>query len=207
MESNLDFSNEWKLKDELQKGNHDALVYLMDTYHQSLCLYVYSLSNDYELAKDIVQNVFIKIWEDRSKAHSIKSINNYLYKSVYNRFANYWRKDKRMLAIEEKHMEALNDIVLNEDKDLLQRQIKLVKSEIHNLPPKCKETFLLSKQEGLTNIEIAKFMNVSIRTVESQMNKAFKMLRERLQDKIQPILFLLLGIDSGFKKVNSSYSR
>lgn len=195
----VDFSNEWILKNELQKGNHEALVFLMDTYHQALCLYVHSLSNDYELAQDIVQNIFIKIWEDRHKIRSVRSIKSFLYKSVYNRFANQWRKDKRMLAIEEKHLEALDHLFRNEDEDVLKRQIKLVKLEIQKLPPKCKETFLLSKQEGLTNIEIANFMNVSIRTVESQMNKAFRILREKLKDKIKPILFLLFGLDSSFK--------
>ena len=66
---------------------------------------------------------------------------------------------------------------------------------VFKLPPKCKETFLLSKQEGLTNIEIANFMNVSIRTVESHMNKAFRILREKLKDKVKPILFLMFGLD------------
>ncbi|MFS4456148.1 RNA polymerase sigma factor [Maribacter sp. 2304DJ31-5] len=202
----MDFSNDRILKDEFQKGNHEALVFLMDTYHQALCVYVHSLSNDYELAQDIVQNVFIKLWEDKHRIQSIKSIKSFLYKTVYNRFLNQWRKDKRMLAIEEKHLEAINMIVGNEYQDLLQRQIKLVKIEIQKLPPKCKETFLLSKQEGLTNIEIANFMNVSIRTVESQMNKAFRILREKLKDKVKPILFLLLGLDSNNKNFNYNLS-
>ncbi|MEX0315734.1 MAG: RNA polymerase sigma factor [Allomuricauda sp.] len=200
----MDFSSDWILKDEFQKGNHKALVFLMDTYHQALCIYVHSLSNDYELAQDIVQNVFMKLWEDRYRIHSIKSIKSFLHKSVYNGFVNHWRKDKRMLVIEEKHLEALNQIVDNEHQDLLQRQIKLVKLEIQKLPPKCKETFLLSKQEGLTNMEIANFMNVSIRTVESQMNKAFRILREKLKDKIRPVLFLLLGFDSKNEQLNYS---
>ncbi|MGX1930997.1 sigma-70 family RNA polymerase sigma factor [Flagellimonas sp. 2504JD4-2] len=168
------------------------MVFLMDTYHQSLCLYVYSLSSDYELAQDIVQNVFIKLWENRQKSKTIKSIRKYLYKSVYNAFANHWRKDRKMLAIEEKHMTALHQIFENEDEDLFRKQVKLVQQEVQKLPPRCKKTFLLSKQEGLTNIEIANFMNVSIRTVEAQINKAFNILRERLKDKVEPILFLLL---------------
>ena len=200
MQDQLDFSNELKLQDALEKGNADALAYLMDTYHQPLCLYVYSLSSDHEQAKDIVQSVFLKVWEERHKVKTVKSLGNYLYKSVYNRFSNQWRKDKRMLRIEERHLEALNEIVMNDDREVLQRQIELVKSEIQNLPPKCKQTLLLSKQEGLTNIEIAAFMNVSIRTVESHMNKAFKLLRERLHHKIRPILFLLLGIDLEMEK-------
>lgn len=192
------FSNNKTLKDELEKGNHQALAFLMNTYHQSLCLYVYSLLNDYDGAQDIVQNTFIKLWEKRGKVQSIKSIKRFLYKSVYNGFIDQWRKDKRMLMIEKKHYEALEQIVDNENEELLKKQIELVKLEIQKLPPRCKETFILSKQDGLTNIEIADFMNVSTRTVEAQMNKAFKILREKLKDKIKPILFLLFGLNSKY---------
>ena len=172
----------------------------MDLYYQPLCAYVNSLSKDYELSQDIVQNIFIKLWEDREKVHNIKSLKNYLYASAYNGLTNEWRKNKRMLAIEEKHLLLLNEVTLKEDEEVLQRQIKLIKLEIQRLPPKCKEIFLLSKQGGLTNIEIADFMKISIRTVEAQMSKAYRLLRERLKNKIKPILFMLLGLDSNSAK-------
>lgn len=189
---NTDFFNDKTLKNELQKGNHQALAYLMDTYHKSLCLYAFSLSNDYDNAKDIVQNVFIKLWDDRDKIQSIKSIKRFLNKSVYNGFIDQWRKDKRMLSIEIKHFKALEQVIEDENDDL-KMQIELVNQAIENLPLKCKETFLLSRKEGLTNIEIAEYMNVSRRTVETQINKAFRILRKSLIQKIEPILFLLLG--------------
>ncbi|ETN95257.1 RNA polymerase sigma factor [Zhouia amylolytica] len=177
---NKEFSNPEILKRELEKGNQRALTFLIDTYHQPLCVYIYSLSNDYEGAQDIVQNVFIKVWTDRQKLGRVKSLKNFLYKSVYNGFIDQWRKDKRMLAIESKHLENLNEIIEDSNEDLLKIKIDMVRHEIDNLPEKCKETFLLSKQEGLTNIEIANFMNVSIRTVESQINKAYRLLKQRL---------------------------
>lgn len=190
----MDFSDDNTLKNELEKGNQKALVFLMNTYHQPLCMYVFSLSNDYELAKDIVQNVFIKIWNKRKKIQSIKSIKSFLYRSAYNSAIDEWRKDKKMLPIEQKHLQALNEIVEDKNEDLLQNLIKLVRQEIQKLPPRCKETFLLSKEDGLTNIEISNIMNVSVRTVETQMNKGFKILREKLKDKVNPILFLLFDL-------------
>ena len=190
----MDFSDDNILKNELEKGNQKALVFLMNTYHQPLCMYVFSLSNDYELAKDIVQNVFIKIWDKRKKIQSIKSIKSFLYRSAYNSAIDEWRKDKKMLPIEQKHLQALNEIVEDKNEDLLQNLIKLVRQEIQKLPPRCKETFLLSKEDGLTNIEISNIMNVSVRTVETQMNKGFKILREKLKDKVNPILFLLFDL-------------
>ncbi|WP_223551869.1 RNA polymerase sigma factor [Aestuariivivens sp. NBU2969] len=191
----MDLSDTIILKNELQKGNHKALVFLMDKYHHSLCLYAYSLSNDYEGAKDIVQDVFVKLWEDREKVQSVKSMRSFLNRAVYNGFIDQWRKNKRMLSIEAKHFKALEELVEDERYDLT-KQIELVNQAIESLPPKCKETFVLSRKEGLTNIEISEFMDVSIRTVETQINKAFKILRKTLKTKIEPILFLLLGLDS-----------
>ncbi|MBC6999817.1 RNA polymerase sigma-70 factor [Cytophaga sp. FL35] len=165
----------------------------MDSYHHRLCVYVYSLTHDQDSAKDIVQNVFIKLWEQKDRLMHVESLRSFLYKSVYNGFLNHLRSERRMLTIEEKHMERLYQII-EEDEELVEKQIVLIRTEIQNLPPKCRETFMLSKGEGLTNIEIANFMNVSLKTVENQMSKAFKILRKKLQHKIEPVLFLLFGI-------------
>ena len=67
----------------------------------------------------------------------------------------------------------------------------VVKREIENLPPKCKRTFLLSKQEGLSNIEIAAHLNVSIKSVEAHITKAYAILRKKVGTKIHNVLFLL----------------
>jgi DNA-directed RNA polymerase specialized sigma24 family protein len=72
--------------------------------------------------------------------------------------------------------------------------IKLVKQEIENLPPKCKQSFLLSKQDGLTTIEIAEFLNVSTKSVEAHITKAFSILRKTVEEKLNTVLFLLFGI-------------
>jgi len=69
--------------------------------------------------------------------------------------------------------------------------INLVKKEIEDLPPKIKETFLLSKVDGLTNQEIADFKGISIKTVESHITKSFSILRKRMEARIKGILFLL----------------
>ena len=192
----IDFLDSERLKYHLSNGDQKALSAIMDLYYVPLCAYVNNLSKDHELSQDLVQNIFIKLWEDRQRACHIKSLKNYLYTSAYNGLTNEWRKNKRMLAIEEKHLGLLNDIALKEDEDLLQRQIKLIKLEIQKLPPKCREIFLLSKQGGLTNIEIADFMEISIRTVETQISKAYRILREKLRHKVKPVLFMLMGLDT-----------
>ncbi|WP_243456827.1 sigma factor-like helix-turn-helix DNA-binding protein [Polaribacter batillariae] len=77
------------------------------------------------------------------------------------------------------------------EENSLEKLILLVKKEIENLPPKCKKTFVLSKQEGLTNIEIAEYLNISIKSVEAHITKAFSILRKTLGNKTNGVLFLL----------------
>ena len=202
----MDFSDENILKESLRSGNHQALAFLMDSYHQQLCSYAYTLYMDYELSKDVVQNVFIKLWEKRDQTNTTNSLRSFLYRSVYNGLVDHWRQNKRILTLELKHLEALTQMIENESEEELWAQIKLVNQEIQNLPPKCKETFLLSKKEGLTMIEIAEFMNVSKRTVESQMNKAFRILREKLSDKIKAVLFILICLFFPDIKNHKGYS-
>jgi RNA polymerase sigma factor (sigma-70 family) len=114
-----------------------------------------------------------------------------LYKSVYNEFIDQYRKQKKVLTLEKKYIDALTYILEDEDEKSLDRLLKIVKNEIEKLPPKCKQTFLLSKEEGLTNIEIAEYLNVSIKSVEAHITKAYAILRKSIGDKVSGILFLL----------------
>ena len=69
-----------------------------------------------------------------------------------------------------------------------------MQNEIEQLPPKCKETFLLSKQDGLTYVEIAEYQNVSVNTVEKQMVKAFSILRKKMKERMMSFIFLLFDM-------------
>ena len=70
----------------------------------------------------------------------------------------------------------------------------MVKKEIQNLPPKCKQVFLLSKEDGLTNIEISDYLHLSKRTVETQISKAYSIIRKKIGSKTNYILFMMFGI-------------
>jgi RNA polymerase sigma-70 factor (ECF subfamily) len=94
--------------------------------------------------------------------------------------------------MEKKYFESINPLYEEEDEEL-HRLMLHVQHEIEQLPPKCKETFLLSKKEGLTYVEIATHLNVSIKTVENQMNIAFSTIRKKLGKKMHTILFMFLG--------------
>jgi len=187
------FIKDIDLIDALKKGDAKAYTFLVNQYHHKLCVYAFSLTKDHDLSEDIVQNVFLSIWKKKSDLKDELVIKSYLYKSVYNEFIDQYRKEKHLLSLEKKHYDVLSEITEDEDENSLERLIKLVKKEIENLPPKCKQTFILSRQDGLTNIEIAEFLNVSIKSVEAHITKAFSILRKTVGDKMNSILFLLFG--------------
>ena len=185
------FASDKILLSEFKKGNDQALTHIMDHYHKPLCFYAYSLSNDYDGAKDIVQNIIINLWEHRKALPDIKSFKSYLYKSVYNEFLNQLRTSSRMMVFEKEYFEALKEFVDNQDESKTRQQIALLDVEIEKLSPKCKETFLLCKREGLTYVEIADHLNISIKTVENHMVKAFSVLRKKMKEKMNLLLLLI----------------
>jgi len=190
------FSNNIFLIESLKNGDAKAYTYLVDHNHHKLCVYAYTLAHDTDTAEDIVQNVFIRIWRKRDRLKSDFSMQSFLYKSVYNEFIDQYRKQRTVLPLEKKYIDALSTMVETEEENSLEKVIAVVKQEIENLPPKCKQTFLLSKQDGLTNIEIAEYLDVSIKSVEAHITKAFSILREKVGDKMHGILFLLFGMDN-----------
>ncbi|MBJ6368942.1 RNA polymerase sigma factor [Snuella sedimenti] len=192
------FSNQKKFLKHLRKGNTLAYTYLVDLYYEKLCDYASNLARDDFKSEDIVQNVIVRMWQQREKLNSNISIKNYLYKSVYNEFVDQYRKTIAVTALEKKYIEGLDAILDENDDDETNRLIALVEKEIEQLPTKCKETFLLNKKEGLTYVEIAEFQNVSVNTVEKQMGKAFAIIRKKMKEKIHSVLFLLFGYKQTF---------
>jgi RNA polymerase sigma-70 factor (family 1) len=181
------------LIESLRNGDEKAYNYLIETYHHKLCVYANSLVKNVYSAEDIVQNVFIKVWEQRTRLKTDHSLKSFLYKLVYNEFIDLYRKNQSLFSLEKSYYDALNGIVQEEDSEAFQRVLSAVNKEIQNLPPKCREVFILSKKEGLTNIEIAEHLDVSIKTVEAQITKAFSILRTALEEKVKSILFVLFG--------------
>lgn len=175
----------------LKKGESKAYAFMVDTYHNMLCVYAFELTNDHDLAKDIVQNVFINIWRIRIKLKDDFAIKSYLYKSVYNEFLNQKRNRKLVVQLDKKYIDTLSQVVEENNERSLEELMILIKQEIENLPPKCKRIFLLSKQEGLSNIEIAEYLNVSIKSVEAHITKAFSTLRKTVSGEMTKVLFLL----------------
>ena len=184
--------------EKLKKGDYDAYTLLMNNYYKNLCGYANLFTKDPSKSEDIVQNVFVKLWVYRKKIDSNIPIKRYLHKSVYNEFIDQYRKNKSIISLEEKHLKAINTVIDNNSFDIEQLMTR-VNNEIEKLPGKCKRVFILNKKEGLTHDEIAEYLQISIKTVEGHITRAFKILNQKLGKKIKSILIILFD----FKLTNS----
>ena len=99
------FSSQKKLIKHLKKGNTSAYSYMVDLYYKNLCDYASNLARDNFKSEDIVQNVIIRMWQQREKLSPNISIKNYLYKSVYNEFIDQYRKEIAVTKLEKKYIE------------------------------------------------------------------------------------------------------
>jgi RNA polymerase sigma-70 factor (ECF subfamily) len=170
----------------------------MNDYYKNLCGYANLFTKDPSKSEDIVQNVFVKLWIYRKKIDSNIPIKRYLHKSVYNEFIDQYRKNKSVISLEEKHLKAINTVIDNNSFDI-EKLMTRVNDEIEKLPEKCKRVFILNKKEGLTHDEIAEYLQISIKTVEGHITRAFKILNQKLGKKIKSILIILFD----FKLTNS----
>ncbi|WP_209400086.1 RNA polymerase sigma factor [Pseudozobellia sp. WGM2] len=187
-----DFSDNEFFIQHLKNGNEHAYEYLVEKYHHRLCVYANSLVNDKDQAEDIVQNVLIRTWERRHNLKTDFTIKSFLYKSVHNEFIDQYRKQKSVTALEKKYIEELERFT-EKDEVFFEKLLSIVQKEIQNLPPKCKKIFLMSKQEGFSNVEIAEHLNLSKKAIEYHITKAFAILRKKANSDVEPILFLLYG--------------
>ena len=176
--------------EKLKNGDNNAYTLLMNDYYKNLCGYANLFTKDPSKSEDIVQNVFVKIWIYRKKIDPNIPIKKYLYKSVYNEFIDQYRKNKPVISLEEKYLKVIDTIIDYNSLDI-EKLMMNVNREIDKLPEKCKRVFILNKKEGLTHDEIAEYLQISTKTVESHITRAFKILNQKLGNKIKSILIII----------------
>ncbi len=175
-------NNEYLLK-EIRKGNPRAFNFLFDTYYSPLCNYINTLTKDFELTEDIVQETMLIIWKNRSNIKPQKSIKYYIYKIAYHQYVDYYRKNKKKLDYFNEVKKVALDYFIEKDDAFVNNKKIQVLSEIQKLSPKCREVFLLSKEHGMKYKEIAEELNISIKTVENQISKALKIIKNKFNEQ------------------------
>lgn len=169
------------LVQRLQENDEEALTIIYNEYWEIMFLASYNLVKDRAVCEDIVQEVFISLWQRRAKLEIKVSLKSYLYSSTVYKVYDHFNKNKKMLKDElfdnfESKIETSNP----ETKLMHQELIAYMDSIVDSLPDKCKEVYKLSREKMLTNKEIAEQLNISQRTVEGHISKALKVLKETL---------------------------
>lgn len=162
----------------LKKNDEKAFKYLFERYYERLTAYIISYNHSQAKSEDIVQQSFIDFWENRLKLDETKSPKAYLYAIAYNKYIDSIKKEKKHEKLFEQLWErALRDRI-QEDNETLDLKIQKMRQIIETLPPKCREIIIMNKLEGIKYKDIAKKLDISIKTVESQMRIAFTKIRE-----------------------------
>lgn len=168
---------------------------LFKSQFKVLCFFAMKYLKDYENSREVVQDVFLKLWENRDDIDTAKSLKSYLGTSVRNKCINYLRDHKKfnhdLLLLED-----LSSDMLAEPADkLVEADIRdRIAEAISELPEKCREIFLLSRNEHLKYQEIADQLDISVKTVEAQMSKALQHMRQRLKEFLMIAILIIPGV-------------
>jgi len=182
-QTNLDhnFSDELFIFERMAGGDARALRFFFDRYYDSLCNYVNLYVHDLSVSEDIVQEIFIYFWEKREVINLGTSVKSYLFRASRNKYLNHLRNEKSHQTIKTEVNSNLVTFVTADDNILDIRHLeKVISSSVDKLPSRCREVYLLHRDEDLTYKEIAYRMDISVKTVENQMTIALKKLKEQL---------------------------
>ena len=167
---------------------------LFKSHFSGLCFFAQKYVKDFETAKEIVQDAFISLWEKRETIDMGRAVKSYLTMVIHNKCTNYLR-DSRKFDRNILEIENLLDVPEYESSDsLIAEELKTkIDSAIHELPEKCREIFVLNRYENLKYQEIADKLQISVKTVESQMSKALQHMRVRLAEYVTVFVALAMG--------------
>lgn len=182
----------------LQQGNEEVFESVFKQHFNNLNAYAFTILKDAVSAEEVVQSLFLKLWEKKDVLTIQTSLKSYLYRATYNDCMNILKH----LQVRQRHQDhvsyfhdrtsenASSRLQENELKNELQKAINL-------LPEKCRTIFQMSRFEELKYQEIADQLDISIKTVENQMGKALKVLRHALADYLPLLVYCLLKLFLG----------
>ncbi len=164
------------LFEELKSGNTRAFDQIFKENYPNLCRFSYSIVHDEDAAHSLVQDVFVKLWENRSNLNHVERLTPYLAAMTRNHSLNYIKREKRNIQLSDIPVDAQTIISTENqiDADSFEEQLVLALSL---LPERCRMAFEYSRFENFTNREIALRMHISMKGVEGLMGRALKSLR------------------------------
>jgi RNA polymerase sigma-70 factor (ECF subfamily) len=167
---------------------------VFDHYYAPLCYFATRYVNDSDEIKDLVQNIFVNVWnKDQLSFKNVQALNSYLYSSVRNACINYIRQEK---LHREKYEEIITETQVENEflQAKLENEVMIeIFKAIDDLPEKCRMIFKYSYLYGWSNNKIAEELNISVNTVKTQKMRAKKQLKEKLKNVFHVVVMLKMG--------------
>ncbi len=192
----------------LKLGSEKAFKLIMDRWYARLFNFANGYLNNSENSKEVLQDVFLRLWDHRNKLNDDTSLNAYLFTMTRNCCVDLIRREKLMMQFRTdkqveyrqltENLNALSDPILDEIFAMeLQEEISQV---INRLPDQCRKVFILSRTNGLKNREISEALELSEKTVESHLTKALKTIRLALERKFPGSIHLFMILCRKFEQ-------
>ena len=168
---------------KFKAGDAGAFDSIYNMYHQKLYHFSLGLLKDPDIAREIVQEVFVTLWEKRSQVNVTFDFENYIFTIAHNAIRKSFRKKSMEDKVKDFLQKNSPEPVEDADASLIYNELlELASKTIEKLPPKRKVVYKLSRHEGLTIKEIASSLNISARTAENQLARALKYLKEEMHN-------------------------
>jgi RNA polymerase sigma-70 factor (family 1) len=169
----------------IRNDSRDAFRLLYDRYNKKIYFFSLRYLGNAEEAEELVQSVFISIWEHRKSLDESMAVRSYIYRSAVNYIYNYLKKKAIRTRFIEEELEK-DEVLSNQTWDLvlfhdLEKSLNLI---IKELPPQQQKIFRLSRFDGLSHDKIATQLHLSVRTVENQIHRALSIIKNKLKDSI-----------------------
>lgn len=162
----------------IQSGDEHAFKYLFDTHFVSVCRFMNVYLDNTQEAEELALDIFLYIWEHSQTIELKLSLKAYLFRAARNKCLNCLRDRKITLSLDEVNEVKQADVAPSSLE--IDELSHLIEEAICSLPDRCQEVFRKSREENLTNQKIADDMQISVKTVEGQITKALKRIKEYL---------------------------
>ena len=170
-----------ELVEQLRNGSHSAFGTLYARYKRQLTAYCYRFLKDEDEVEDVVQDIFLQLWETRDSLNTTLSFSSYLYTLAHNRMLNLIRQWNVHTHFAEKMAMNAKEATNETEETIMDNDYYALLNEmIDSLSPKQKEIFRLSRIEGLTYKEIAEKMHISVDTVQEHASLALRKIKKLL---------------------------
>jgi RNA polymerase sigma-70 factor (ECF subfamily) len=185
-------SEEREIISKLKKGDGAALQKLFMAYHPALCQLAYRFMQDREQSKDLVQDVFIKLWNSRDTLQITATVGGYLKKAVVNTCLNAIERNQRQRKVSLDDLKVDPHMRSSEDEYQYRELETRLSTAIEKLPVRTRAVFTLIRFDEMSYQEASEMLSISTKAVEKEMMKALRLLRESLHDYLPAAILAII---------------